>query len=69
MESLWMFSLGVLAQGEAEFDFRHPVMVAYTVVFVFIVAYLVASYLKNSKLQEEVGFLKRRVEELESKAS
>ena len=49
------------------FDFRRMLMLAFSVVFVLIVGYLVLSHRKNAALAEDVAFLRKRIDSLESR--
>ena len=49
------------------FDFRRMLMLAFSVVFVLIVGYLVLSHRKNAALAEDVAFLRKRIDRLESR--
>ena len=47
--------------GETLIDFRSKLLLAFSLVFIFIIAYLVASQRKQVKVQRELEHLKERM--------
>jgi hypothetical protein len=48
-------------------DFRGKVTLAYGLVFILVVVYLIISHRRNAALRSEIEFLERRVGELEAR--
>ena len=48
-------------------DYRSRVFLAYTLVFLCILAWLVLSHLRNSKVREDLDHLERRLRDLEER--
>jgi len=55
------------AEAGAPTDFRGKVTLAYGLVFIFVVVYLIISHRRNAALRSEIEFLERRVDELEAR--
>jgi len=49
-------------------DFRGKVTLAYGLVFIFVVIYLLFSHRRNAALRAEIEFLERRLDELEARS-
>ena len=49
-------------------DFRGKVTLAYGLVFIFVVVYLLLSHRRNAAVRAEIEFLERRLDDLETRS-
>lgn len=56
-----------LVSEQTLFDFRRLLMVGFSMVFLLMVGYLVLSHRKNATLAEDLAFLRKRIDSLESR--
>ena len=55
-----------LVSEQTLFDFRRLLMVGFSMVFLLLIGYLMLSHRKNAALAEDLAFLRKRIESLES---